>query len=255
MKRIEDLIEKYYNGETSLEEESQLHDFFQGEEIPDHLKSYQADFAFKLGLRGLESQIETDDLFAKLDTAVSQVEKEPKVVQVNWLKNKWLGRVAAGLILIVVGYLAAQLVNTGAELNNMKKEMEQMKALMLEQLESSSASGRLQAVSNSMSLEVADEETVSALIETMNFDKNMHVRTKAVEALAHFGSNPMVAKALSNALSVEEEPAVQIAIIGAMVELKNEGAIETLEELTSNKDVLQDVRDEARLGIFKLKEL
>ena len=251
MKHIEELLEKYYNGETSSEEEMQLQNFFEGGDVPDHLKSHQVEFSFYKGLNANKATFSDDDLFAKLDKQVT----ETKVVKVNWFKNQWVGRVAAGFALLMVGYLAAQLLQTDSELEGMKEEMAQMKALMLEQLESSSASGRLQAVSNSLNMSSADDETVSALIETMNFDNNMHVRTKAVEALVHFGGNAMVSNALSAALSTEEEPAVQIAIINALVELKDSGAIETLEKLSTNEDVLKDVQGEARLGIFKLKEL
>ena len=37
-KQIEQLLEKYWNTETSLEEEQQLRDFFRGESIPEALK-------------------------------------------------------------------------------------------------------------------------------------------------------------------------------------------------------------------------
>ena len=83
----------------------------------------------------------------------------------------------------------------------------------------------------------------------------MHVRTKAVEALEFFGGEPKVNKALAQALNTEVEPAVQIAIINAMVTIKDSKSIEELEKLTENEDVLKDVRDEARLSIFKLKEM
>ncbi|KPK79900.1 MAG: hypothetical protein AMS27_17545 [Bacteroides sp. SM23_62_1] len=39
MKKIEELIRKYYDGETSLEEERKLHWFFQTSDIPSHLQS------------------------------------------------------------------------------------------------------------------------------------------------------------------------------------------------------------------------
>ncbi len=37
-KHIEALLEKYWNAETSLEEEKELHEFFGGTNMPDHLK-------------------------------------------------------------------------------------------------------------------------------------------------------------------------------------------------------------------------
>ena len=37
-KRIEKLLEKYWNAETSLEEEQELHQFFQSTDVPEKLK-------------------------------------------------------------------------------------------------------------------------------------------------------------------------------------------------------------------------
>jgi len=248
MKNIEQIIEKYYNGETSLEEELQLQEFFQGEDVPDHLKAEQAQFQASKVFSKQESNLSAEDLFAKLP---AEKPKQPKQVQMN----PWVLRIAAAVVFIVVGYGVAQMINNDDELDRMKSEMAKMKALMLEQMESSSASGRLQAVSNTMKLPEADTETIDALIEAMMFDESMHVRTKAVEALEFFGGEARVNKALAEALNTEREPAVQIAIINAMVSIKDSESIEELEKLTENEDVLKDVRDEARLSIFKLKEM
>ena len=77
-------------------------------------------------------------------------------------------RIAAAIVFIVVGYGAAQMIND-SELDQMKSEMAQMKALMFDK--EGSASGRLQAVSNTMKLPEADSETIDALIEAMIFDE------------------------------------------------------------------------------------
>ena len=45
-REIEVLLEKYYEGDTSLNEEKLLRDFFSTKEVPAHLKSHQALFAF-----------------------------------------------------------------------------------------------------------------------------------------------------------------------------------------------------------------
>jgi len=41
MKEIKDLIEKYYEGGTSLEEEKKLSDFFRKGDIPEELQLYK----------------------------------------------------------------------------------------------------------------------------------------------------------------------------------------------------------------------
>lgn len=45
-RQIEKILESYFNGETSLEEEKKLNDFFSSKDIPPHLKSLKAQFDF-----------------------------------------------------------------------------------------------------------------------------------------------------------------------------------------------------------------
>ena len=81
------------------------------------------------------------------------------------------------------------------------------------------------------------------------------MRIKAVEALAKMGKQPGSVQALTGALLEENEPAAQIAIIEALVALQEKSAIESLEKLTEQDQVLKEVRDEAYIGIFKLKDM
>ena len=46
LKLIEELLNSYYEGGTTLEEEKILNDFFCGQSVPDHLKGDQAVFLF-----------------------------------------------------------------------------------------------------------------------------------------------------------------------------------------------------------------
>jgi len=46
LKQIEELLDKYYNGETTLEEERQLGQFFHQDSVPDSLKDEQVKFRF-----------------------------------------------------------------------------------------------------------------------------------------------------------------------------------------------------------------
>ncbi|WP_422003761.1 HEAT repeat domain-containing protein [Roseivirga pacifica] len=245
---IEQLLEKYYNGETSLEEEMQLHAFFEGEAVPDHLKSYKAQFNVAGAFKHKNSKLDEDSLFAKIE--------EDKVVKFQpWYKNPWVGRAAAAVLIILVSFYAGGKYGKDSEVEQMREELAQMKSIMFEQLENGSASGRLQAVNNSMEMQNPDAETINVLIETMLFDKSMHVRTAAVEALVKFSEHNGVNTALNNALETEREPAVQIAIINALVAMKNKNNINALEQLAERDSVLKEVRGEAFMGVFKLKEL
>ncbi|MFT6872033.1 MAG: hypothetical protein ACJAVN_001038 [Roseivirga sp.] len=251
-KYIEGLIEKFYNGETSLEEDKQLHVFFQGEDIPDHLKSYQDQFLIQTTVSGMKSNLSDDDLFAKLD---QQVAEETKVVEMKAYSFSWRYKVAAAVALIMVSFWVGNQLKSNSELTQMQAQLEEMKNIMFDQLQSNSASGRLQAVNNSMDFTSADDETVDVLIALLQNDESMHVRSKTVEALTKFGDNKKVTKAFADALLNEAEPAVQIALIEGLVSLKEAGATEALERITKDEKVLKEVQEEAYLGIFKLKEM
>lgn len=59
-REIEGLLEKFYNGTSSLSEEKRLRDFFRGTDVPGHLKSHQPLFEFFEE----ERQLETGKIFS-----------------------------------------------------------------------------------------------------------------------------------------------------------------------------------------------
>ncbi len=252
-KNIEELLDKYFNGETSLEEELQLQTFFQGEGIPVNLKAYRSQFKDLKASAEITAETFTEEkLFAKLDAKLKEEKPEAKVVTMT-TNQVWFYRIAAAVALILVGYFVGNGLKSG---DSMKDELlGEMRSIMFDQFSSESASGRLQAVNNSLNFEEADDEILEALIQRMTNDKNINVRLKAVESLSRFGQDKKVKTALVDALGAIEEPAIQIALINVLVELKEKTAIENLEKITQEYGNLKEVRDEAHLGIFKLKDL
>jgi hypothetical protein len=93
-KQLEQLLEKYWNCETSLEEEKQLRDYFQGE-VPEILKE-TADLFRYFGTQQVKSVGGAD-----FDAAVIKKIKhqKPKGKSVTMLFN--YARIAAGLIVVV----------------------------------------------------------------------------------------------------------------------------------------------------------
>lgn len=250
-KEIERLIDKYYNGETSLEEEMQLQSFFLREVVPDHLKTYQGQFSQLAVMREVTSgEFSDEKLFGKLDNELEPVgqEKEAKVIVMKHTSREiWFYRIAAAVALVLVGYFAGK--------DSVGTEVDDLKEMMLAEMAGSSASGRLKAVNYSFEMDVADEETLAVLIKVMQEESNMNVRMKGVEALVRFGNNPLVREALIKALGTEKEPAVKIVLIEALVGLNEVGAIENLQKIVDDDYNLKEVRDEAHLGMFKLREL
>jgi len=84
---IEALLDKYFNSETSLQEETVLKEYFAQTNVPEHLKQYQAMFAY----------------FAQ-----NKKEKAPQNIQVKPSKKSWnfnwLHKVAVVLLLLAIGY-------------------------------------------------------------------------------------------------------------------------------------------------------
>ena len=256
-KEIELLIEKYYNGETSLEEEQQLQEFFLGEVVPDHLKTYQQQFGHLAEGGDLTWPDFTEDkLFSKLEASLEEKQAETtKVVEMPRQKPSaelWFYRVAAAVALVLVGYFAGR---PGG--GDVQVEINELKDMMIAQMDGASASGRMQAVNYSfnMSASEADDEVLDVLMQVVLEDENMNVRMKGVEALTRFGNVPKVRKALVNALGTETEPVVKLALIEALVGLGEVEAVDNLQKIADDENNLTEVRDEALMGIFKLKEM
>ena len=93
--RIDDLLNKYWNCETSLEEEQQLHEYFRGREIPEQLKETAALFRYfdankkkAINDHGFESEV------------MKQVEPQKRGRVATLFYNTM--RVAAGVAVLVV---------------------------------------------------------------------------------------------------------------------------------------------------------
>jgi hypothetical protein len=91
-KQLEQLLEKYWNCETSLEEEKQLRDFFQGE-VPENLKD-TADL-----FRYFETQQSKSVGGSDFDAALIKRIKQPEGRSVKMISN--YARIAAGIIVVV----------------------------------------------------------------------------------------------------------------------------------------------------------
>lgn len=97
MKKINELLEKYYNGETSLDEESELKEFFNSNDIPADLSIHKAQFEF------YESEGKKDELNSGFDEKIVNEILSRKVFRFSDYYNATWFRVAgiaAGFLLI-----------------------------------------------------------------------------------------------------------------------------------------------------------
>jgi len=101
-KHIEHLLEKYWACETSLEEENELKDFFNQEEIPEHLLPHAPLFKY---LKEESSNPTLDEYFDQEVLQALEPNKAGKqVVMKTWYKPYL--KVAAVLVILVVASFA-----------------------------------------------------------------------------------------------------------------------------------------------------
>lgn len=251
---IERLLEKYYNGETSLEEERALKQFFQSGEVPEHLQSHAAQFGyFTLARKEQPSLNFNHELALMLDP--------PRQAPVRRL-GTWLLRIAAGLALLIIGFGAGWLFQSqsergtalaGLDGKEAREVAEMKKVLAFEQMNNTSASERIQAVNHSYELPDADRDITQLLINTLNFDPNVNVRLAACQALTHFASETEVKEALIQSLAIQTDPNIQISLIEALVAIKEKRAVNQFQQLARNQEVLDVVRLKATEGMNRLQ--
>lgn len=251
---IEKLLEKYYEGETTLEEEKQLRQFFQDKDVPVHLQSHSAQFSYFADARDQHPSLTfASELAARLDP--------PKQGPVRRLTS-WIARIAAGLILLLIGfaggmlYYGSQAAANGGDIafsgRDREPASEMKKVLAFERIGVTSASERIHAVNQSYELSDADRNITQLLINTLNFDPNINVRLAAGQALLHFVSEPDVTEALIQSLEIQSEPNVQIMLIEALAGIREKRAAGQFQRIARNREVLDIVRLKAEEGLDRL---
>ncbi len=99
------LIEKYFEGETSLEEEAMLRDYFNNGEVEEELSAYQPLFQY---IANEQAQALSDDFEEQL---FQRLEIAPKIVQMRQWPRQVM-RIAAVAAVLVVAMLFLQKTNT-----------------------------------------------------------------------------------------------------------------------------------------------
>ncbi|AKD54699.1 HEAT repeat domain-containing protein [Spirosoma radiotolerans] len=247
---IEKLLERYYDGETSLAEEKQLRQFFQQDNIPAHLEKHAHQFRYFVDARNQHPSLAfTNQLAAKLNP--------PEVSQFGRLTT-WGLRLAASVTLLILGFAGGIVYNNwradqiNTQVADSAPALEMKKVLAFEQLPKTSASERIQAVNQSYELSQADQAITQLLINTLNFDANVNVRLAACQALARFENEPDVRDALIQSLRVQTDPNIQITLIEILVAIKEKRAVIEMKRLAQNQQLLDVVRLKAKEGINRL---
>jgi len=188
-----------------------------------------------------------------LEEATETAKEEGNIVKFN--PQSLLKYAAAALLLLVAGYFVGQGLQSDANTHEYAETNQFTEAQMIAMLDEPSTSQRIKAVNIGYEMEHSDDRIIEALIETMHKDESSNVRLAAANALEKFSSNEKVVDALIYSLETPNDPMVTIAVINILASIKEKKALEPLEKIAKSNSHLNFVKDEAEVGIFKLKTI
>jgi len=163
---MEKLLDKYFEGETTLVEEKQLKRLFQQEDLPEHLQPYQPMFQYF----GQAANATLDDSFD--EKLLAKIEEKPRHAKVRRLQvSSWIVRVAAVALLTLGGwwyttqYIAQAPVET-AGIDWSKYEVEDpAEAFKLTQMALLKASDELNRGTNTAAREMSNLKKVGRFLK------------------------------------------------------------------------------------------
>jgi hypothetical protein len=174
----------------------------------------------------------------------------------GWFRAPLPQLAMAGLLLVVgfgLGKYFDQPSTTRGDLAALHREVSSMRQLLvLSMLQQQSASERLQGVNWSQQLQQPDPEIISALIRSLKSDSSVDVRLAALDSLRRYSRESTVRQGVAEALNPKQSPLVQIAVIDALVEMRDRSAVARLQTFQQSPNITPVVRERARRGIDSL---
>jgi hypothetical protein len=167
----------------------------------------------------------------------------------------WQAAMAAGLLIagIFAGRYVAQPRLEAPEVAQLKGQVESLRQLVaLSMLQQQSPSARLRGVSYSEEMTQPDRQVQQALLSAVNHDSNVNVRLSAVDALQKYAGDPEVARAMADAILVQDSPLVQVALIDMLVQLKARTTAPAMARLAMDKQIDEAVRQRAQSAVEKM---
>lgn len=176
----------------------------------------------------------------------------------HWMRTPSLSA-AWACVLLVAGFLGGRYIDrdqtnvvNAQKLAAVQDELHKTSQLVaISLLQQQSASERLRGVSWSTRV-TPDTQVLDALQHTLRYDASVDVRLAALDALSQYGDRPDVSHGLVEALGSNQSPLVQVALIEALVNLRESNAIVQLRRLQQEPGTNPAVRQKADWGIKQL---
>lgn len=239
--KIRQLLDKYYNGQTTLEEEEQLRRYFNGRDIAPDLEP-ETDLFRQYSVRGTEKAPGGNQWQNQLEGAVP--------AKISWIHSpilRYTVRVAAVVFFMLTGFIAGILYSQN---NRPVPTANQNAAVIPTRFEQiPSASERIKLISKVSGQIGAGKDVIGSLIQSLNNDNNVNVRLAAAQALYQYAEIPEVRLALVQSLQFQDNPNMQVTLIDMLVKLHEKRALQPMQVMLLRKDLNPIVRFKLIAGI------
>lgn len=166
-------------------------------------------------------------------------------------------RIAAGLALLMAGTFLGILLSpvfknniSTAELSQLRTEVQSMKELvMMNMLNEESPSERIKAVSYSEEIASPNDQVISALVKTLNTDKNVNVRMAAAYSLSKIANRRDVLDSLVKSLDRQTDPIIQVVLMDILVQKRETRALKPIQNIISNDGTNKEVKEIAKKNL------
>lgn len=260
---FEDLIPDYILGKLTATQEEGFTQYVN--EHPNALDEWQSIYNHFNQLE-LEPSDNMDAKFYAFLEAKTNSNDDDKVKQLTTRSSvnysRYLMPLVAASIVLCLGFFAGkQWHKNSAEttvvniesVEEMQQETNDIRTqLVMTLADESSASKRLQALSEASKLDNATEQVIIALFKMLNEDTNINVRLAAVASLSKYVDNPRVREGLVMSITKQDSPLVQIALADLMVTLKEQKSINSMETLLQKPDINSAVKQKLEESIKQI---
>jgi hypothetical protein len=261
--RISRLIEAYFEGETSLDEERELRRYFAqpAGQLPDALREHKAFFQF-FDTPKADAGISYEEMMDQLPADEASTGNSGR-----FLTSSRLLQLAAGIILVLSGFIAGMMTDrlsrpaaSETEIQQMRAEVQQLQQVLISGAFHNASAGdriraaRASAVLGSNGQAGYDTDLIIQLLAySLNTDPNVHVRTAAAEALYSLADQPMVSETLLQSLSETQDEMIQLQLIEMLTRLEVSEAVSVMHRLRMHPETSQLLARELDYSIAQLE--
>ena len=224
---VEDLLKKYLEGKTTIEEEQLL---------DRHLEDpfYKQEMEFYRHSEAQELPASFDDKVAR---SLSKGKKS--VIQLGSLT-----KIAAVFLLV---FLSVLLVRMYTSYNQLLAKMEAIQStLAITLIDHRSVHMKLKAIELAEELPEMKPELSQSLIDLLNNDENVNVRMAAIQTVSGFSESQFVKTELIRSLKQQKSFLVRAILVENLLQMNDPSIIKEMMKIIEDKRTEQELRDQIK---------